>query len=287
VSTLAGVKINLCLRVGPKRSDGYHELATVLAALPLGDSVQLEPAAATSVVAPGLPGGDGLVTRALGLLADHAGHRAGWSVHIDKRAPVGAGIGGGSADAGVALRLANATLPQPLAAADLLVVAAQVGSDVPFFASGATSALARGRGELLEPCPLAAPAWVVLAWPGVALGTAEVYARYLPGERAAERVRELSAPPFATRSAEGLAALAENDLEAPAAELCPPTAVLRSQLLAGGALSASMSGSGSAVFGLFAAESAARAAHERLAATVPWAAVARLPRTDAGATIKA
>jgi 4-diphosphocytidyl-2-C-methyl-D-erythritol kinase len=287
MSTLAGVKINLCLRVGPKRPDGYHELATVLAALPLGDSVELEPAAVTSVEAPGLPGGDGLATRALGLLADHAGHGAGWRVHIDKRAPVGAGIGGGSADAGVALRLANATLPQPLAPADLLALAAQVGSDVPFFASGAASALARGRGELLESCPLTASLWVVLAWPGVALGTAAVYARYRPGEGASERVRELAAAPFATSSSAGLAALVENDLEAPAAELCPPTAALRVQLLGAGALSAGMSGSGSAVYGIFAAESDARAAHERLAASAPWAAVAPLPRTDSGATIVA
>ncbi len=75
--TLAGVKINLSLRVGPKRMDGYHELATVLAALPLGDELELEPARATSVAAPGLPGGDTLVTRALALLAARAGSRLG------------------------------------------------------------------------------------------------------------------------------------------------------------------------------------------------------------------
>lgn len=284
---LAGVKVNLCLRVGARRADGYHDVATVLAALPLGDELELEPAAATSVAAPGLAGGDSLVTRALDLLAARAGHAAGWRVHIDKRAPVGAGIGGGSADAGAALRLANATLPEPLPAADLVALGAEVGSDVPFFVSGLPTALARGRGEDVEVCPLGAAAWVVLAWPGIALPTAEVYARYRPGEGASARVAELAAAPFAAAGATGLAALVENDLAAPAEALCPPIAAVREQLSAAGALVACVSGSGSAVFGLFAAEASARAACERLADALPWAAVARLPREDAGARITA
>lgn len=273
---LAGVKINLSLRVGPRRSDGYHELATVLAALPAGDSLELEPAAATRVDAPGLPGGDALVTRALDLLAARAGHAAGWRVHIEKSAPVGAGLGGGSADAGAALRLANETLPEPLASGDLVALAAEVGSDVPFFASGLHAALARGRGERLEPCALQAPAWVVAAWPGVALGTAQVYARYRPAAAARERVAELAAEPFATADPARLATLIENDLATVAEELCPPTAALRARLLGSGALAAAVSGSGSAVFGLFAAEDDARAAEERLAADAPWTALARL-----------
>jgi 4-diphosphocytidyl-2-C-methyl-D-erythritol kinase len=287
VSALAGVKVNLSLRVGPRRADGYHEIATVLAALPLGDVLELEPADTTRVDAPGLAGGDALVTCALGLLASQAGHARGWRVHIDKRAPVGAGIGGGSADAGAALRLANATLPVPLGPAELLALGAQVGSDVPFFAAGRETALARGRGELLEPCPLGAAAWVVLAWPGIELATSAVYAAYRPQQRARERVGELAAAAFATADAERLAGLVENDLADPAEQLCPPISALRARLRACGALTACMSGSGSAVFGLFGAEELAQAAHERIAGDVPWAAVARLPLGDAGARIKA
>lgn len=283
---VTGVKINLCLRVGPRRADGYHELATVLAALPLGDSLELEPAPETSVEAPGLAGGDALVTRALQLLAARTDCATGWRVHIEKLAPVGAGIGGGSADAGMALRSANATLPEPLDADDLLALAAQVGSDVPFFASGRASAFARGRGELLEPCPLGAAAWVVLAWPGVQLSTSEVYARYRPAAGAGERVAELSAAAFAVSGAAELAALVENDLSAAAEALCPPISRLRERLLACGALVACMSGSGSAVFGLFGDESPARDAHEQLATQLPWVAVSRLPHGDAGARIK-
>jgi 4-diphosphocytidyl-2-C-methyl-D-erythritol kinase len=282
---LAGLKINLSLRVGERRADGFHELATVFAALPIGDSLELEPAAVTRVDAPGLPAGDGLVTRALALLAERAGHGGGWRVQIDKRAPVGAGLGGGSADAGAALRLANATLAEPLGAAELLAIAARVGSDVPFFASGRACALARGRGEALAHCELAAAAWAVLAWPGVELSTAHVYAAYRPPARASARLTELAAAPFAVADAGRLAALVENDLAALAEELCPQAASLRAALAAAGALAACVSGSGSAVFGLFASEGAAEAARERVAAGAAWTAVARLPQGDAAATI--
>ena len=284
---VAGVKINLSLRVGPRRADGYHELATVLARLPAGDSLELEPAAVTRVEAAGLTGGDTLVTRALELLAARAGHAAGWHVQIEKLVPVGAGLGGGSADAGAALRLANATLPEPLAPGELVELAAAVGSDVPFFASGLESALARGRGERLEPCPLRAPAWIVAAWPGTALATAGVYASYRPRAGAGERAAALTAKPFATQDVEQLASLIENDLGPAAEELCPPTAALRERLLAHGALAAAVSGSGSAVFGLFASDDGAQAAHERLAGSAAWTVVARLWQGTVGATITA
>jgi 4-diphosphocytidyl-2-C-methyl-D-erythritol kinase len=282
---VAGAKVNLCLRVGPRRSDGYHEVATVLAALALGDVVELDPAAATRVDAPALPGGDSLVTRALGLLAQRTGHGAGWHVRLGKHVPVGAGLGGGSADAAAALALANATLPEPLAPGDLLLLAAEVGSDVPFFVSGLPTALARGRGEMLEPCPVRAAAWVVVAWPGVPLSTAEVYARYEPRADASERVASLVAQPFASEDVVQLAALVENDLASPAEALCPPIAALRERLRDHGALVADVSGSGSAVFGLFDSEEAAGAASDRLGGSVAWQAIGLLTSGVGGARI--
>jgi 4-diphosphocytidyl-2-C-methyl-D-erythritol kinase len=284
---LADVKINLSLRVGPLRDDGYHELATVLAALPLGDSLELEPAGSTRVEAPGLPGGDAIVTHALALLAARSRYAGGWHVRIDKHAPVGAGVGGGSADAGLALRLANATLSDPLPLDELVALAAEVGSDVPFFASGLASALARGRGEQLEPCPLHADAWVVIAWPGLALSTADVYARYQPVEGARERVEALAPEAFATTDVAALAVMVENDLGTPAEQLCPAVAALRARLRSGGALAASVSGSGSAVFGLFASPETAHAVATRLTPDAPWTAVSRLVRAAGGARITA
>ena len=158
---------------------------------------------------------------------------------------------------------------------------------MPFFASGRACALARGRGEALEHCELGAAAWAVLAWPGVELSTAQVYAAYRPPARASERVAELAAAPFAVAAAEQLAALVENDLAAPAEQLCPQAASLRAALAAAGALAACVSGSGSAVFGLFASEDAAAAAGERVAGGAAWTGVARLPQGDAAATITA
>jgi 4-diphosphocytidyl-2-C-methyl-D-erythritol kinase len=126
-----------------------------------------------------------------------------------------------------------------------------------------------------------------VAWPGVPLGTAEVYARYRPAAGAAERVAALRAEPFATGDVRQLAALVENDLAAPAAELCPPVAALRERLLGSGALAACLSGSGSAVFGLYAGEDAAQTAYEQLAGTVSSVAVSRLTPSAGSARITA
>ena len=157
-------------------------------------------------------------------------------------------------------RLANATLPEPLAPDELIALAAQVGSDVPFFVSGSETALARGRGELLEPCPLGAPR-LGRRWPGRASQLAHGRGlRALPAARRSAASASPRSPPSRSRAPDAaqLAALVENDLAAPAEELCPPSAALRERLLARGALAACVSGSGSAVFGLFASEDAAR-----------------------------
>ena len=127
----------------------------------------------------------------------------------------------------------------------------------------------------------------MLAWPGVALGTAEVYAALPAGARAAERVEELAAAPFATRERRAARGARRERSRGAGRELCPAIAGLRAQLLAGGALTACLSGSGSAVFGLFAAEGAAEAARERDRGDRAVDGVARLPRADAGATITA
>jgi 4-diphosphocytidyl-2-C-methyl-D-erythritol kinase len=268
---LAPGKVNLLLRVGPRRPDGFHELVTVLARLDVGDLVELEPAAVTEVEAPGVPGGDTLVTRALHLLADEAGHDRGWSVRIEKRLPIGAGVGGGSADAGVALRAANASLPRPLEMPSLLRLAALIGSDVPFFASGLAVALARGRGEQLQGLTLDRSLSVALAWPGTPLPTAEVYAA--PGPRGS--VDELDAAAARWRSLRQVAPDdVVNDLGPPAETLVPATRELKLALLERGALAAAVSGSGSAVFGVFTDAGEAEAAVGGLPGAA-WATTAR------------
>ena len=257
------------LRVGPPRPDGFHELASLVVALDIGDAISLERAARTTVHAPALPGGDTLVTRALELLAVRSGADHGFAVELDKQLPVGAGLGGGSSDAGVALRLANGLLDRPLDAEALSAVAAEVGSDVPFFAAGHPVAELRGRGERLRPLRLHAAPVLALAWPGITVSTADVYRAYRSawnGEgfaRAAEGVGLAARGDLRT-----LAGLVANDLTAPGEALCPASAGLRRELRRRGALTACLSGSGSAVFGLF----ADRATAERAVADLPGAA---------------
>jgi 4-diphosphocytidyl-2-C-methyl-D-erythritol kinase len=275
VRALAPAKVNLVLRVGPRRADGFHELASLVVALDVGDGIALERAPRTSVQAPALPGGDTLVARALELLVARSGADHGFAVELDKRVPVGAGLGGGSSDAGVALRLANDLLDHPLDAPDLLAVAAEVGSDVPFFAAGAPVAELRGRGDRLRSLRLHAAPHVALAWPGVTVSTADVYAAYRSAwsehgfERAADGIALAARGDLRT-----LAGLVANDLAAAGEALCPASAGLRRELRARGALTACLSGSGSAVFGLFADRASAEAALAGLTGAA-WSMVGR------------
>jgi 4-diphosphocytidyl-2-C-methyl-D-erythritol kinase len=261
MKALAPAKVNLLLRVGPRRPDGYHELASLIVALDVGDELELEPSAATTVEAPGLDGGDTLVSRALELLVQRTGYEGGFAVRLDKRVPVGAGLGGGSADAGVALRLANSLLPAPLEPAALTALAAEVGSDVPFFAAGFVAAEMRGRGEAVRSVRLHARPAIALAWPGVSVSTADVYAGYSSpwSEQGFARAGE-SIALAARADLRTLAALVANDLGDVAERLCPGSAALRRELRTRGALVSAVSGSGSAVFGIFETRQAAQAA---------------------------
>ena len=133
----APAKINLRLLVGPLRDDGYHEIATLMVALDgPADLVTVAPAATRSVACPGLGGRANLAWRALDVLEDALGRRLPCAVAIEKRIPVGAGLGGGSSDAAATLVGANRLLGLGLDDADLEELAGRVGSDVPFFVRG-------------------------------------------------------------------------------------------------------------------------------------------------------
>ena len=140
----ATAKLNLALVVGPELGDGRHEVATVLQRIDLADRVRVEPAATLRVE--GFPE-DTIVREALESLAAAAGTEPRWAARIWKHIPVAAGLGGGSSDAATALRLANATLPEPLPAERLHELAAELGADVPFFlASGPQLGTGTGAG---------------------------------------------------------------------------------------------------------------------------------------------
>jgi len=252
----APAKINLALVVGPLREDGKHEVATVLQELDLADTVSLERA-------PGLRvtgfAEDTIVALALTRLAETAGVEPDWHVHIEKRIPLAAGLAGGSTDAATALRLANDTLPEPLAEEALRALAAGVGADVPFFlASG--SQLGTGDGTVLEPLDLPLDYHVVLLLPeGEAKeSTAAVYAEFDRRHGAdgfEERRRQLIDALARVREPRDIAVLPPNDLA------YSPLAQDLSRL---GAFRADVSGAGPAVYGLFHDEETAQSCAAQL-----------------------
>ena len=273
----APAKINTCLYLGGTRADGRHELVSVMQSLEWGDELRLELADADELVCPGVEGPN-LATAALQAVREHAGWWETVRLTIDKRIPVAAGLGGGSADAAAALRLGaqRAGLPE----ARLFALAARLGADVPAQVRPGRS-LATGAGEELEHLA-PPPRFGVLVLPSAeTLSTADVY-------RAADEL-ELSRPPaeLAARLDEvraglgtgpfGLATeLLVNDLEPAARRLCPSIDGELETARRLGADHAMVSGSGPSVLGLFADPDAARAAAAGLAGRRP-AAVATVP----------
>jgi len=246
----APAKINLALVVGPLRPDGKHEVATVLQRVELADRISLEPS--TTLEIDGFRE-DTLVRDALLALAKTAAVEPNWSVRVEKRVPVAAGLGGGSSDAAAALRLANDSLSSPLPAERLHQVAAEQGADVPFFLTGGTQ-LGTGDGSKLEPIELPHDYAVLLVLPegAVKSSTADVYAAF-SGERDFDERR---AQLIAAVEARDLATLPPNDLA---------SSPLAQDLRTAGAFRADVSGAGPTVYGLFADEAQAAAARELFA----------------------
>lgn len=244
---VAAAKVNLALVVGPRRGDGLHEVATVLQRVDLCDRLELTPAPGLSVEG---FADDTIVARALSELAREAGVEPAWRVRITKEIPVAAGLGGGSADAAAALRLANSGLEPPVGGERLHALAATLGADVPFFLEPGPK-LAESAGESLTPLDIPQDFWVLLALPRGATkqSTGEVYARFdelggAPGfeERRAALFEALEA----VRRPRDLAALPANDLAAAAGGV-----PLADDLRAAGAFRADLSGAGPTVYGLF------------------------------------
>ena len=265
----AHAKINLSLRVGALQADGFHPLQTVFQSLALHDTLEITPRPGPFELTcrdPGVPVDDrNLVTRAARALwsaLGWAGEPRGVAVHLSKHIPMQAGLGGGSSDAASALS-ALARLWQPRGArADLAAVAAGLGSDVPYFLLGGT-ALGLSRGEELYPLEDLPALFVVLALPAFGVATADAY-RWFDDDGS----RQAIAPPPAAGAISawrGLRLALVNDLEAPVVRRHPDIGAARRVLEAAGARAASMTGSGSAVFGLYAGEAAARRAARAVA----------------------
>ena len=252
----APAKINLALVVGPLRDDGKHELVTVYQRVGLADRIDVDPAASFRV--DGFLA-DTLVRGALEALAARAGVEPRWRAHIEKRLPVAAGLGGGSSDAATALRLANASLPEPLPAAELHDLAAELGADVPFFLVDGPQ-LGTGDGTELAPLDLPQDFWILLVLPhdSAKSSTSAVYAAFDARDGATgfdERRAALRDTLAQVRRPRDLAALPANDLA---------SSPLAGELSTLGAFRADVSGAGPTVYGLFHHRPAARAAQRAL-----------------------
>ena len=166
----AYAKINLTLEVLGRRADGYHEVATVLQNVGLYDTLRIEPSDGLTLTCsePSLEGEDNLVWRAATRLQEVTGSRAGAHIRLEKHIPEAMGLGGGSSDAAAALVGLSRLWEVEALTEELCTIAAELGSDVPFFLSGGT-AKAEGRGEQVTPIAHVPPRWVLLVCPDVAL----------------------------------------------------------------------------------------------------------------------
>ncbi len=276
----APAKINLVLRILGRRPDGYHELDTLFQAISLSDEVLIVPREASGV---GLtvvdadvgPADRNLALRAARAWADASGVDPRVHIRLTKRIPAGAGLGGGSSDAGAVLRGLEAMHGAPLGAVRIAEIGAGLGADVPFFCRGEALARGRGIGERLDPLGALPPRDVVVVVPPVPVPTAEAYG-WLAAARRAGRSGS------AARSGDRLSAVAGgptwpgvehalgNDFHDVVAKRVPEVATVVRAMGAAGLRHVLLSGSGSAVFG-FPADSLA----DSLAEALPEARVFR------------
>ncbi len=322
----APAKINLHLRVGPLRADGFHPLMSWMCTVGLFDSLRFEGAGGPGIhltvdrpsrgplgwrgesadheragthddrntSADGTASNDGsatgpdvvpvdatnLVTRAVAIWESSqaastgtgegspGGHserpiapvvNPGWTIHLQKRIPVGAGLGGGSSDAACTLGALNAMAGQPLSRAQLAELGSRLGSDVPFFFF-APSAVCTGRGEIVRPIAAPTVKWAALFLPGIHVSTPAVYRQF--DAMGLGKLADIEVEPdwamWTKLPARELMAQLVNDLEAPAFVVCPELAEIQDRLQKNMNRVVRMSGSGSSLFTLFDTKNEAR-----------------------------
>jgi 4-diphosphocytidyl-2-C-methyl-D-erythritol kinase len=267
ISLTSCAKVNLGLRVLKKRTDGFHEIVSILQAVDLCDTVEItgrpEPAVEVCCDHPEVPSGpENLAHRAARLVQKKISGEQGCRILIRKRIPPGAGLGGGSSNAAAALIGLNRLWRLSLSEHDLSRMAARLGSDVPFFLRGGT-ALVRGRGELLSPLKMGAGFHLVVVKPDLSISTAWAYGQVkIPLTSNSKFVKLNSLKEI--RSLDQVLPLLDNDLERAVGNAYPLIAEIKADLVSKGAIAAAMSGSGSAVYGIVETPKAAQQLAQRM-----------------------
>lgn len=244
-------KINLGLRVLRKRSDNYHDLETVFYPLPFYDALELIPSPGTSLsfTTTGLAiagdDTDNLCVKAYGLLKKDFPEIPGIQMHLHKAIPAGAGLGGGSADAAFALQLLNKRFRLSLSQDELIRYASELGSDCPFFIIN-TPCFATAKGEKLTPIQPDLSAYrFILVNPGISIHTGKAFSAITPAVPE-KSLRTIIMQPVDTWQDELV-----NDFEPTVFEQYPGIRLVKEELYRKGAVYASLSGSGSTVYGIF------------------------------------
>lgn len=273
LTELAPAKLNLTLEVGEKRSDGYHEVQSVMSCAALYDEVTLESGTSGGISmtcdCPGLPLDDtNLCLRAAKLFFKKTGIPCdGLHIDLTKRIPMQSGLGGGSADAAAVLRGLRKLYRPEMMIKDLERMAAELGSDVPFCVRSVT-AMVRGRGEQLLKLPKLPLCWFVICKPEFSFSTAEMYAK-LDEKEPVSSIDTLGLiKALEYQDMQEISDRLGNCFEEVLEERSEIFAI-KKRLLALGARNACMSGSGSAVYGLFTQEDEAKAAAAELQKAYP------------------
>ena len=263
----AHAKLNWSLDILGTRPNGYHELDMLMQHIELSDELTFENARWTMLTIDGQPlpvGGRNLIVRAANALNDYMGTRRGARIQLKKRIPVRAGLGGGSADCAATLIALNRLWKLRLTTDKLCEIGAKLGADVPFCIRGGLCRVS-GIGEIIEPMPCGPRIPMVLLHPGGGLSTQAVFGRF-DADRYPTLHVDTPAVARAVQAGDIAAydACSGNALEAPAISLMAEVRTAMEQLRAVGAGAVRMSGSGSAVFGLFETDAQAQQAAEKL-----------------------
>lgn len=254
----AQAKINLYLRVLSREPSGYHQLETLFQRIALSDSIAVRRGASgRSLDCRGADTGPvekNLAWRAAVAFAEATREPLNFQIEIEKRIPVGGGLGGGSADAAAVLRALNALAARKLDDTALAAIAFSLGADVPYLLSTHALALGAGRGEKLFPLAPLAARRVLLAVPPFGVSSADAFGWFAAQKGSRHSGTRATLPVGRKLEWRTIAALAANDLESVVMAHHPQIAALRDTLRRDGAILAQMSGSGSVVFAVYESE---------------------------------
>jgi 4-diphosphocytidyl-2-C-methyl-D-erythritol kinase len=254
----APAKINLSLDVLHKRTDGYHEVEMVMTMVDLADRIEMQELSRDTIIISSQAGyipldEKNLAFQAARLIKDRYDVKQGVYIHLDKKIPVAAGLAGGSSDAAATLRGLNRLWNLNIPKEELQVLGAELGSDVPFCVTGGT-AVARGRGEKLEPIVSPPQCWVVLAKPPINVSTSEIYGKLNAREIKRHPSTENVLSAIREKQFDKLCGSLGNVLEEVTLDLYPEVRHLKECMQKLGADGVLMSGSGPTVFGLVSKE---------------------------------